>query len=60
MGITAGEAHLNGAGFNRVGEVLDMSKDESLRIRNFGDKSYNELFGRLRETGMLPPENTEN
>ena len=51
---------LKGAGINKVDEVLDISKDELLCIRNFGEKSYNELFGRLREMGMLPPEITEN
>ena len=50
---------LKGAGINKVGEVFNTSKDELLRIRNFGEKSYNELFGRLREMDLLPPEITE-
>ena len=47
---------LKRADINRVGEVLEMSKPELLRIRNFGEKSYNELFGRLRDMDLVPPE----
>jgi DNA-directed RNA polymerase subunit alpha len=47
---------LKRAGINRVGEVLEMTKPEILRIRNFGDKSYDELFGRLRDMDLVPPE----
>jgi len=47
---------LKRAGINRVGEVLEMTKPELLRIRNFGDKSYAELFGRLRDMDLVPPE----
>ena len=50
---------LKRVGINKVGEVLDMSEDELLCIRNFGEKSYKELFGRLRELDLLPPEITE-
>ncbi len=45
---------LKRAGINKVGEVLEMNKADLLRIRNFGEKSYNELFGRLREMDLLP------
>ncbi|MCI0790252.1 MAG: DNA-directed RNA polymerase subunit alpha [Chloroflexi bacterium] len=45
---------LKRAGINKVGEVLEMSKAELLRIRNFGDKSYTELFDHLREMDLLP------
>ena len=45
---------LKRAGINRVGEVLEMSKSDLLRIRNFGEKSYTELFDRLREMKLLP------
>lgn len=45
---------LKRAGINKVGEVLEMNKSELLRIRNFGEKSYNELFDRLREMDLLP------
>ncbi|MCI0440487.1 MAG: DNA-directed RNA polymerase subunit alpha [Chloroflexi bacterium] len=47
---------LKRAGINKVGEVLQMTKPELLRIRNFGEKSYAELFGRLKELDLLPPD----
>ena len=47
---------LKRAGINKVGEVLEMSKPELLRIRNFGEKSYSELFNRLRDMELLPPD----
>jgi DNA-directed RNA polymerase subunit alpha len=47
---------LKRAGMNKVGEVLELSRVELLRIRNFGEKSYTELFARLREAGWLPLE----
>ena len=47
---------LKRAGINKVGEVLEMNRAELLRIRNFGEKSYNELFDRLREMDLLPQE----
>ncbi len=54
---------LKRAGIDKVGEVLEMSKDDLLEIRNFGEKSYTELFTRLREKDLLPseldPENEE-
>jgi len=55
---------LKRAGINKVGEVLEMTKPELLRIRNFGEKSYAELFTQMRDMNLLPPdmdpENTEN
>ena len=45
---------LKRAGVNKVGEVLEMSRAELLRIRNFGEKSYTELYDRLREMNLLP------
>ena len=47
---------LKRASLNKVGEVLELTKVELLRIRNFGEKSYNELYGRLRDLDLLPPE----
>ncbi len=47
---------LKRAGVNKVGEVLDMSRDELLKIRNFGEKSYTELYDKLRENDLLPPD----
>ena len=47
---------LKRAGVDRVGEVLQMSRDELLKIRNFGEKSYTELYDKLRDNDLLPPE----
>ena len=47
---------LKRAGINKVGEVLELSKAELLRIRNFGEKSYTELYSRMREMELLPPD----
>lgn len=47
---------LKRAGINKVGEVLEMNRSELLRIRNFGEKSYHELFDKLREMNLLPPD----
>ena len=47
---------LKRAGLNKVGEVLELSRADLLRIRNFGEKSYTELYSRLRERELLPPE----
>ena len=43
---------LKRAHITRVGEVLEMSDDELLKIRNFGEKSLTELRGRLAEQGV--------
>ena len=45
---------LKRAGINKVGEVLEMSRDELLKIRNFGEKSYSELYDKLRDNDLLP------
>jgi DNA-directed RNA polymerase subunit alpha len=50
---------LKRAGINRVGEVLSMPKSELLKIRNFGQKSLDELFGKLAERNLLPEETEE-
>jgi DNA-directed RNA polymerase subunit alpha len=47
---------LKRAGIDKVGEVLDMNRSELLKIRNFGEKSYVELFDRLRDSNLLPPD----
>ena len=41
-------------GLDKVGEVLEQPKADLLKIRNFGEKSYNELYDKLREYGILP------
>ena len=45
---------LKRAGIDRVGEVLQSSKEDLLNIRNFGEKSYTELYDKLREKDLLP------
>ena len=47
---------LKRAGINRVGEVLLMPKSELLKIRNFGQKSLDELYDKLAEKNYLPEE----
>jgi DNA-directed RNA polymerase subunit alpha len=45
---------LKRAGINRVGEVLEKPKADLLKIRNFGQKSLDELYDRLAENDLLP------
>ena len=45
---------LKRAGLNRVGEVMEKPQTELLSIRNFGEKSYTELYDKFRELGILP------
>lgn len=45
---------LKRAGINRVGEVLAMPRAELLKIRNFGQKSLEELYQKLSEKGYMP------
>ena len=40
---------------SKVGEVLEMSDDELLKIRNFGEKSLTELKEKLAEHGVADP-----
>ena len=46
---------LKRAQINRVGEVLEMSDDDLLKIRNFGEKSLVELQEKLAEHGITSP-----
>jgi DNA-directed RNA polymerase subunit alpha len=41
----------------RVGQVLTMSEDDLLAVRNFGEKSLNELRDKLLERSFLPAPN---
>ncbi len=50
---------LKRAGINRVGEVLSMPKVELLKIRNFGQKSLDELYDRLTERNLLPEDDAK-
>lgn len=47
---------LKRAHINRVGEILEKDRSELLKIRNFGEKSLDELYGKLEELGFLPEE----
>jgi len=47
---------LKRASIDKVGQILEMKKPDLLQIRNFGEKSLTELYGRLREMDLLPPE----
>jgi len=49
---------LKRAGINRVGEVLQMPKRDLLKIRNFGQKSLDELSNKLAEEGFLEDEDS--
>ena len=44
---------LKRAHITKVGQVLEMSNDELLKIRNFGEKSLLELLGKLRTDGII-------
>jgi DNA-directed RNA polymerase subunit alpha len=47
---------LKRAGINKVGEVLERTAAELLKIRNFGDKSLDELRARLEENDLPVPD----
>ena len=44
---------LKRAHLTKVGEILEMSDDELLKIRNFGEKSLTELRDKLSERGIV-------
>lgn len=45
---------LKRAHITRIGEVLEMSDDDLLKIRNFGEKSLSELRRKLAERSLAP------
>ena len=47
---------LKRAHITKVGQVLEMSNEELLKIRNFGNKSLEELLDKLRSDEMLSEE----
>jgi DNA-directed RNA polymerase subunit alpha len=52
---------LKRTGITTIGDVLDMLErgpDAMLAIRNFGEKSLDELVDKLREKGYLPQADT--
>jgi hypothetical protein len=46
---------LKRSGLMTVGQVLEKSEDELLTLRNFGQKSYDELKAKLSELGYIQP-----
>ena len=44
-------------GITRVGEVLELSRGQLREIRNFGEKSYDELFTKFRSMGIVDEDN---
>ena len=47
---------LKRASIDKVGQVLELKRPDLLEIRNFGEKSLNELYGKLRELELMPAE----
>lgn len=47
---------LRSRGIERVGQVLQMEQGDLLAIRNFGPRSANELWDKLKEYNFLPPD----
>jgi len=47
---------LKRSGLMTVGQVLEKSEDELLTLRNFGQKSYDELKSKLIDFGFLQPD----
>jgi DNA-directed RNA polymerase subunit alpha len=45
---------LKRSNITRVGQVLTMNRDDLLAVRNFGEKSLNELAEHLQQRNMLP------
>ncbi len=43
------------AGIDKVGQVLEMSREDMLKIKSFGEKSYDELIDKLTENAYLQP-----
>jgi DNA-directed RNA polymerase subunit alpha len=50
---------LKRAGVSKVGEVLDMSEEDLLNVRNFGRKSLDELRDRLILKSFITPERAQ-
>ena len=50
---------LKRSGLMTVGQVLEKSADELMTLRNFGQKSYDELKDRLTELGYLKEDSEE-
>ncbi|HKC74168.1 MAG TPA: DNA-directed RNA polymerase subunit alpha C-terminal domain-containing protein, partial [Chloroflexota bacterium] len=50
---------LKRAGVSKVGEVLDMTEEDLLNVRNFGRKSLDELRDRLILKNFITPERAQ-
>ena len=50
------ENSLKRAGITKVGQVVNMNPEELMSIRNFGQKSYDELIERLKLRKLVPDE----
>src|SRR5439155_24697018 len=46
---------LKRSGITKVGQILQMDRKELLGVRNFGQKSYDELQEALAERGLTQP-----
>ena len=44
------------AGIHKVGEILEHTQADLLKLRNVGEKSLEELLARLQEKGLPIPE----
>ena len=45
---------LKRSGITKVGQILTMTEEDLLAVRNFGEKSLNELKDSLKQRGLLP------
>ena len=46
---------LKRSGITRLGQILRMDKKELLSLRNFGEKSFDELYNVLTSRNLIPP-----
>ena len=45
---------LKRTGINKIGDVIEYSEEDLLKIRNFGLKSFNELYDKLQQLNLIP------
>ena len=50
---------LKRAGINTIGDLLNKTNDEMLKLRNLGKKSYEEIMGKLDSLGLKLKEEEE-
>ncbi|HEU0167312.1 MAG TPA: DNA-directed RNA polymerase subunit alpha C-terminal domain-containing protein, partial [Chloroflexota bacterium] len=51
---------LKRSNITKVGQVLAMNEDDLLSVRNFGRKSLDELYDRLRVRGLMDKDHPAN